>query len=276
LTPEVREPVEFLTSLLGHRYCGSFEVPQTGEASVYNPTNRLEVSRRAHVDRGEIVRLCFVVEDLESAREHFRALGVREKLEIHLPEIAHEIEFDPDDTLGIPIQLGCWGSQIEATISDGLDRGAVEFRAPDVLPIPLADNQFDRVHCVVTDLQRVAARLGELLCTDFAAPFEVPEWGIQAAGSPLGVVLVEPTSPSSVLGDEIAKRGSQHISRVGFRTLDLDAAVAHFASLGVSIDRHLERPGLRIAHFASEDTHGFGFQIREVAASSAVLPEGAL
>ncbi len=172
--------------------------------------------------------------------------------------------------------MGVWGPQLDAIVNAGLEGGRRVFPASDRMPLDLVGKSLDRVHCVVEDLERTASFLADLLGIDFSEPFEVPEWKVRAVGSSVGFVLLTPLSADSALKAEIALRGPRYIARIGFSVRNLDQAIEHFASLGIGVDRLLERPGLRIAHFRPEDTHEIGFQLREFSEGAAACPESVL
>ncbi len=269
------EPARLLTAMFGSQFCAPYDVGPTGNTVIVNPENGLELVLRPG-QPGEIFRICFVIDDIEEGRARFTQRGVRILKEVNLPNIAHELQFDPRDTEGIAIQLGVWGPQLDVIVNAGLEGGRRVYPAPASIPIDLVGKSLDRVQCVVEDLERTARFLADLLDIDFSEPFEVPEWKVRAVGSSVGLVLLTPLSEDSVLKDEIAQRGMPHISRIGFSVKDLDRAIGHFASLGVGVDRLLERPGLRIAHFRPDDTHEIGFQLREFTVGAVPGPEAVL
>ncbi|MDO8674029.1 MAG: VOC family protein [Dehalococcoidia bacterium] len=123
--------------------------------------------------------------------------------------------------------------------------------------------KLDRVHIAVKDMEKATKFFAEMLGTTFSeTPTEDESINVRVKFSPIGLEIVESTSPDSAFAKFLEKRGEGMFS-LCFKVPDLDAAVAHCESMGMRV---MSRPGggtLREAQFHPKDCFGVSIVLCE-------------
>ena len=123
--------------------------------------------------------------------------------------------------------------------------------------------KIDRVHIAVKDLDKATKFLSEMLGTTFSEePVENKDINVRVKFSPIGLEIVESTSPDSAFAKFLETRGEGMFS-LCFKVPNLDEAVEHCQSMGMRV---MSRPGggtLREAQFHPKDCFGVSIVLCE-------------
>ena len=122
--------------------------------------------------------------------------------------------------------------------------------------------KLDHVHIYVNDLEKAARFFSEILGTKFSEVIEKPGWDFKLAMDPLGVELVQPTSPEGGTARAMKKRG-EGIFMVSFKVENLDEAVAELEAKGMRVISRIQDGKLREVQFHPRDAHGVMIELAE-------------
>ncbi len=116
--------------------------------------------------------------------------------------------------------------------------------------------KLDRVYIAVKDLDKAAKFFSEILGTTFAdPPFVKDEVSLRTAFSPIGVQLIEPTSPKAAVAKFIDNRG-EGMFGLCFKVSNLDEAVAALESRGIRPVTRVGEGKLMNVQFHPKDCFG--------------------
>jgi len=110
-------------------------------------------------------------------------------------------------------------------------------------PFPLEQSDIE-------DMEKAGSRLGETQRT------------IKAIIDPLGIELIEPTTPDSPMARLIEKKGEGMVG-FGFKVRDLEPWIERAKAKGVRIIAQINDQGLREVHFHPKDTCGVFIELCE-------------
>ena len=123
--------------------------------------------------------------------------------------------------------------------------------------------KIDRVHIAVKDLDKATKFFSKMLGTTFSrAPVVNEDISVRVAFSPIGLEIVESTSPDSAFAKFIETRGEGMFS-LCFKVPDLEKAIDKCQSMGM---RLVARPGggeLKEAQFHPKDCFGVSIVLCE-------------
>jgi methylmalonyl-CoA/ethylmalonyl-CoA epimerase len=122
--------------------------------------------------------------------------------------------------------------------------------------------KLDHVHIYVNDLGKAVRFFSEILGTKFSEVIEKPGWDFKLAMDPLGVELVQPTSPEGGTARAMQKRG-EGIFMVSFKVENLDEAVAELEAKGMRVISRIQDGKLREVQFHPRDAHGVMIELAE-------------
>ena len=122
--------------------------------------------------------------------------------------------------------------------------------------------KLDHVHIYVNDLEKAVRFFSEILGTKFSEVVEKPGWDFKLAMDPLGVELVQPTSPEGGTARAMKKRG-EGIFMVSFKVENLDEAVAELEAKGMRVISRIQDGQLREVQFHPRDAHGVMIELAE-------------
>ena len=104
---------------------------------------------------------------------------------------------------------------------------------------------------------RHARRLAER-CDDIGEEIEIKS-RIATIG-PVGIELIQPTSPNSVVAKFIDRRG-EGVHAISLKVPDIDEAVAEAEAKGIRCAARVELPMIREAELHPKDTHGVQIEL---------------
>ena len=85
--------------------------------------------------------------------------------------------------------------------------------------------KIDHIHIYVSDLGRAITFFSKLLGTKFSDIITDEEWKFESVLEPLGIELIQPTSPDSVVAKAIERRG-EGLAAISFKVPDVEQATA--------------------------------------------------
>ena len=122
--------------------------------------------------------------------------------------------------------------------------------------------KLDHIHIYVNELEKAVRFFSEILGTKFSEVVEKPGWDFKLAMEPLGLELVQPTSPEGGTARAMQKRG-EGIFMVSFKVPNLDEAVAEMEAKGMRVINRIQDGKLREVQFHPRDAHGVMIELAE-------------
>lgn len=122
--------------------------------------------------------------------------------------------------------------------------------------------RIDHVHIAVKDLDKACKFFEDALGVEFSKDIFAPTVNTRSRMDPLGLEIVESTSPDGVIAKFIDKRG-EGVQCVSFKVSDLDSAVNELLAKGVRLVGRVEVGNVREAQFYPKDSHGVMIELIE-------------
>lgn len=123
--------------------------------------------------------------------------------------------------------------------------------------------QVDHIHIAVKDMDKAVKLFESLLDIKFSKEYIGEEIEIKsriATIGPVGIELIQPTSPNSVVAKFIDRRG-EGVHAISLKVPDIDEAVAEAEAKGIRCAARVELPMLREAELHPKDTHGVQIEL---------------
>lgn len=115
--------------------------------------------------------------------------------------------------------------------------------------------RLDHVHLYVKDLEASKELYSRTLGTHFSDCPPDQDLGMRVSLSPLGLEIIEPTSPDSIVGRTIRSRG-EGVAALSFKVPDIELAIADLQSQGLRLVGRVNYAHLKEAQFHPRDWHG--------------------
>lgn len=109
------------------------------------------------------------------------------------------------------------------------------------------------MHIYVKDLEKAKSFFSRTLGTSFSPTLSSEEFN--ASLSPLGIELIEPSSPDSAVAKSIERRG-EGLACVSFKVDDIEQATTELESQGLRCVARLEAGKIKEAQFHPRDAFG--------------------
>ena len=123
--------------------------------------------------------------------------------------------------------------------------------------------KLDHVHVYVKDLEKAKGFFSRLLSTNFSPDFaEEEDMKVRTSLTPLGLELIEPTSPDSAVAKIIERRG-EGLAALSFKVTDIEQAIAELESQGLRLIAKVEFGNIKEAQFHPGDAHGVMLELCE-------------
>jgi len=115
--------------------------------------------------------------------------------------------------------------------------------------------RLDHIHIYVKDLEKAKDTFSRVLGTAFSPYLTVKDIQIRATLSPLGLELVESTSPDGVVAKAI-QHGGEGLYALSFKVPDLEEAIKELQSMGMRLVGRVEVGNIKEAQFHPKDCNG--------------------
>lgn len=125
--------------------------------------------------------------------------------------------------------------------------------------------QIDHIHIAVKDLDKAVSFFEKLFGIKFYDEILVPEWSMKsriAALGPVGIELIQPTSPDSVFAKFIERKG-EGVQAISFKVPDLEEAKSEMKSQGIRLVSTVNLGRMKEAQFHPKDAHGVLIELCE-------------
>ena len=122
--------------------------------------------------------------------------------------------------------------------------------------------KLDHIHVYVKDINKAREMFSGLLGTTFTPIYEVEEIQAKASISPIGIELLEGTSPTSVISKGIEKRG-EGVFALSFKVDNLDEAIKEFQEAGLRLVGRGHVGDIQEAQFHPKDSFGTMIELCE-------------
>ena len=255
---DIPEAVKVFNDLLGGHLPPPVEVPGQQVLSTtdfalgiefYGPTGpkspRAGVFDRKH-RRGAMGPIVWEVDDMDEAKAEVSAKGYRISFEFGEPG-HRQLHLDDAQLFGYGVtftERGSEGVGEKPTVVRRLGRVELLLPGEDVEPARLA--------------------LNEVLDAKIPPAAHIP--GVDVLSTvdvSLGIELVGPASPDSVIASHPAEKGRGAIGPIVFEVDDLDKAKAGAVEKGYRVFYEFGEPGGRQVHFDAEQLFGYGVTFTE-------------
>jgi len=118
--------------------------------------------------------------------------------------------------------------------------------------------QIDHIHIVVKDLDKAVEFFESLLGVKFSKEVFLEEWQFKSRIAPIGPVgieLMQPTSPDSVFAKFIERRG-EGLQAISLKVPDIEEAKAEMEARGIRLVSAVEVGRMKEAQFHPKDAYG--------------------
>ena len=125
--------------------------------------------------------------------------------------------------------------------------------------------QLDHIHIVVKDLQKAVDFFQNLLGVTFDGVIQVEGWDAisrLAALGPVGIELIQPTSPTSIFAKFIEQRG-EGVQALSLKVPDIEEAKKEMQSMGMKQVSDYSMGRIKEAHFHPKDAFGVLIELCE-------------
>jgi len=123
--------------------------------------------------------------------------------------------------------------------------------------------QVDHIHIAVKDMNKAVSFFSDLLGIKFSKEFVSEEMKIisrLASIGPIGIELIQPTSPDSEIAKFIERRG-EGVQAISLKVPDIDEAVTEAEAKGVRAVFKVNFPMLREVEMHPRDAHGVQIEL---------------
>lgn len=122
--------------------------------------------------------------------------------------------------------------------------------------------KLDHVHIFVKNLNEASRFFSNLLGTRFSAAIKVEEGKLRSVLSPLGLEIIESTSPDGVVAKLIEHRG-EGLYALSFKVPDIEQGIAYLQSQGMRLVSRLGAGKVKEAQFHPKDSYGIMIELCE-------------
>jgi len=122
--------------------------------------------------------------------------------------------------------------------------------------------RIEHIHIAVKDLTKAIQFFSDILGTKFSDIYSTPEFSTKGVFSPLGLELIESTSPDGPLARFIERRG-EGLQAICFKVPDIEEAIAELESRGLRRVGKLQTGPAKEAWFHPKDTFGVMIELIE-------------
>ena len=123
--------------------------------------------------------------------------------------------------------------------------------------------KLDHVHIYTLDLEKARKFWEDLLGSKFDDQVNsIPELGTRFIKHPMGIGLVEATSPDGVVARAIEKRG-EGLSGISLKVADIEQAIAEMQAKGLRLTGRATVGAKKEAFFHPKDAFGVAIELTE-------------
>ena len=129
--------------------------------------------------------------------------------------------------------------------------------------------KLDHIHVYVKDLDQAKDFFCRILGTTFSPNIAAEDVQTRSSLSPLGVELIESTSPTGIVAEAIKRRG-EGLYAISFKVPDIEEAIKELQSMGLRLVGRVEVGRIREAQFHPKDSHGVMLELCQYEEQSGV------
>ena len=122
--------------------------------------------------------------------------------------------------------------------------------------------RIDHIHIYVRDLDKAVKFFSEILGTKFSQPIIVENQKLRSMLDPLGLELIESTSPEGPVAKAVELRG-EGLAAISFKVPDIEEAAAELQSKGLRPVSRVEIGKVKEVQFHPKDAHGVMIELCE-------------
>lgn len=122
--------------------------------------------------------------------------------------------------------------------------------------------KIDHIHVYVKDLKAATGLFSKIMGTRFSDPVVVEKFNLRSVLEPLGIELIESTTPDGPVARFVEKRG-EGMAAISLKVPDIEAAKRDLQSLGLRVVGELVTGGLKEVQFHPADSHGVMIELCE-------------
>ena len=122
--------------------------------------------------------------------------------------------------------------------------------------------RLDHIHIYVNDIDKAIAFFSEVLGTKFSDFIVVTEVKLKSTLEPLGLELMQPTSPGSYVAKAIERRG-EGLAAISLKVPDIEQATAELEARGLKVVGRIKLGGLKEVQFHPKDAFGVMIELAE-------------
>ncbi|MBI2918798.1 MAG: VOC family protein [Chloroflexi bacterium] len=123
-------------------------------------------------------------------------------------------------------------------------------------------DKIDHIHVYVKDLKAATRQFSKIMGTKFSDPVVVEKFNLRSVLEPLGIELIESTTPDGPVARFVEKRG-EGLAAISLKVPDIKAATAELKALGMRVVGELVTGGLKEVQFHPGDSHGVMIELCE-------------
>ena len=122
--------------------------------------------------------------------------------------------------------------------------------------------KIDHLHIAVNDLDKATSFFEDILGTKFGETLHVPDWDLRSRLDPLGIELIQPTSPDGVIAKFIERRG-EGLCAISLKVPDIEEAIEELQAKGLRLVSRVNLGNLKEAQFHPKDAYGVMIELAE-------------
>jgi methylmalonyl-CoA/ethylmalonyl-CoA epimerase len=122
--------------------------------------------------------------------------------------------------------------------------------------------KIDHIHIAVKDLDKAIQFFSDILETKFSPVIMAEKFDLKSVLDPLGLELIQSTSPEGVIAKFIERRG-EGLHAISFKVPNLDEAVAELQAKGLKLVGRIDLGGIREAQFHPKEAFGVMLELCE-------------
>lgn len=115
--------------------------------------------------------------------------------------------------------------------------------------------KLDHVHIYVKDLEKAKSLFEDILGTRFSEIIYAEPFQVKSRLDPLGLEILQATSPDSPIAKHIEKRG-EGITAISVKVSDIEQAIKDLEAKGLKLVGRISQSGIQEAQFHPKDTFG--------------------
>lgn len=123
-------------------------------------------------------------------------------------------------------------------------------------------DKIDHIHVYVKDLEKAREILEKVLDTKFSDLIVADHYKVKSRIDPLGLEILQATSPESPIAKHIEKRG-EGLTAIAVKVPDIEEAIKELQAKGLTLVGRIKQGSIEEAQFHPKDTMGVMIELAQ-------------